>query len=101
MTIETKPFDAAKYFSDEESQIDLITDAFHEGHPGYIAAAIGTVAKVRGIATIAAETGLSRQALHRALSEEGNPTLDTLVKVLDALGLQLEATVKDRVVEAV
>jgi len=40
---------------------------------------------------IAADTGLSRQALHKALSEEGNPTLDTVVRVLDALGLQLEA----------
>lgn len=91
MTTPTTPFEAAKYLSSTKDHADLLTDALESGHAGYIAAALGVVAKSRGIAQLAAETGLSRQALHKALSENGNPTLGTILKVLDALGLQLEA----------
>lgn len=94
MVTKTTPFDAAKYFVDDEDQIDLISDALATGHAGYIAAALGTIAKARGMSHVAGETGLSRQALHRALSEDGNPTLTTVLKVLDALGLQLTAKAK-------
>ncbi len=94
MAIKTKPYDAAKHFPDDESQVDLISDALATGHVGYIAAALGTIAKARGMTAVAGETGLSRQSLHKALSEDGNPTLDTVMKVLDALGLQLEAKAK-------
>lgn len=91
MAIKTKAYDLAKRFSTEEAQIDLISDALETGHVGYIAAALGTVAKARGMSEIADGTGLNRQALYGALSEGGNPTLDTVMKVLDALGLQLSA----------
>lgn len=74
MAITRKPYDPAKYFTGEADQVDLITDALETGHAGYIAAALGTIARARGIATIASETGLSRQALDSALSEDGNPT---------------------------
>lgn len=90
MTIETKPFDGAKYFTAEADQIDLINDAIATGEAGYIAAAIGTVARARGIRSVAEEAGLGRQALYAALSEQGNPTLDTLVKVTGVLGLTLQ-----------
>ncbi|WP_174286650.1 addiction module antidote protein [Sphingomonas bacterium] len=98
MPIKTRPYDAAKHFADDEAQIDLISDALATGHVGYIAAALGTIAKARGMTAVAGDTGLSRQSLHKALSADGNPTLDTVMKVLDALGLQLEAKV--RVAEA-
>lgn len=91
MTLTTKPFDAAKYYSNEADQIDLIGEALASGHPGYIASALGTIAKARGMTGVANETGLSRQSLYSALSEEGNPRLDTVMKVLDALGLELVA----------
>ena len=95
MTISTKPFDAAKYFESTEAQARLLTDALESEHPGYIADALGTVARARGIATIAEETGLSRQALHKALSDKGNPTLSTVLKVLHSLGLQLTAKARE------
>ena len=98
MAIKTKPFDAAKHFPDDDSQIDLITDALSTGHVGYIAAALGNIAKARGMTAVANDTGLSRQSLHKALSEGGNPTLDTVMKVLEALGLTLEA--KPKVLES-
>lgn len=94
MTIATKPFDAAKYIKTDEDQIELIRDAIESGRPGYIAAAIGVVAKARGMAAVAEEAGMNRQTLHRALSDNGNPTLETLVRVLGTLGLQLDVKPK-------
>ena len=91
MNIPTTKFDATKYLTTTEDHAELLSDALHEGHAGYIAAALGVVAKARGMTQLAAETGLSRQALHKALSEGGNPTLETVIKVCRALGLQLEA----------
>lgn len=91
MAIQTKDFDASKYLVSTEDHAELLTDALETKHAGYIAAALGVVAKSRGIAQLASETGLSRQALHKALSENGNPTLDTILRVIDALGLQLSA----------
>ena len=88
-------FDASKYLNSTEDHADLLSDALETGHAGYIAAALGVVAKSRGIARLAEETGLSRQALHRALSEKGNPTLETVLKVLRALGLQLHAKARE------
>jgi probable addiction module antidote protein len=89
MPIQTKPFNAAKHFATDEDQLDLIADAIDSGHAGYIAAALGTVAKARGMTKLANDTALSRQALYNALSEEGNPRLETILRVLDALGLKM------------
>lgn len=96
MAIKTKPLDAAKYFPDDASQIDVITDALESGHVGYIAAGLGTVARARGMTAVAGDTGLSRQSLHKALSEDGNPTLDTVMKVIGALGLRLEVKTREQ-----
>lgn len=93
MVTQVKAFDSAKYFEDDESQFDLIGDALESGHAGYIAAALGTVAKTRGMGEIAAHTGLNRQTLYTALSESGDPTFDTVLKVVRALGLTL--TIKE------
>lgn len=90
MAIETRPFDAARYLDTIEDEVDLLDDAVASGDPRYIAGALGAVARKRGgIKAIADAAGVSRQALHKALSENGNPTLDTLLKVLDQLGLKM------------
>ena len=94
MPISTKPFDAAKHFGTDEAQLDLIADALDSGHPGYIAAALGTVAKARGMTKVAATTGLNRQALYATLQADGNPTLDTVMKVLGVLGLKLQVAAR-------
>ena len=57
----------------------------------YIAAALGDVARARGMAKLAKRTGLTRMGLYKALSKDGNPSLDTVLKVLHALGLRLTA----------
>jgi probable addiction module antidote protein len=90
MAITTRPFDMANYIDTAADQADLLSDAVDSGDPRYIAYALGAVARARGgIAKLAREAGMNRQALHKALSEDGNPTLDTVLKVLRALGLHM------------
>lgn len=87
----TEPFDAAKYLTQPEDQVELLNDALVSGDRAYIAHALGIVARARGgIGKLAADAGLGRQALHRALRKDGNPQLDTLLKVLNALGLRMK-----------
>jgi len=88
--IETTPFDAAKYITVAEDLVDLLNDAFESGHAGYIAKALGVAARSEGMSKIAAKAGVNRQALYTALSEDGNPTLETLLGVLSALGIRLK-----------
>ncbi|CAG0908954.1 unnamed protein product [Cyprideis torosa] len=65
-----------------------------EGDPALIAAALGDIARARGMSQLAADTGLAREALYRSLSERGNPEFATILKVVDALGLRLQITAK-------
>ena len=95
MAIETKLFDAAKYFQADKEQIDLINSALASHHAGYIAAAIGTIAKARDVSDVARDVGLSRQGLHAALTETLNPSIETVAKVLDTLGLRLEVVARE------
>ncbi len=90
MTIETIPFEPEKYFQTEAAQHRLVTNAMDSGDHQFLIDAIGTVARARGIAKVAAETGLTRQALYTAFGPKGNPTIGTIMKVLGSLGLRLE-----------
>jgi probable addiction module antidote protein len=91
MALKLSRFDAAKHFDTHEAQARLVDDALTSGNTAYIANALGIVARARGMSDLARETGLSRQALYTALSEGGNPSLDTVMKVTKALGLELHA----------
>ena len=84
------PWDLADYLGRESSQIYVLRNALESGHPGYIAAALGAVARARGLSKLERETGIKRQTLNKSLSPKGNPTLETLTTVLGALGLRLE-----------
>ena len=61
--------------------------------PAFIASALGTIARARGMADLAKQTGLTREGLYNSLSKDGNPSLGTVMKVMKALGLRLTATV--------
>ncbi len=69
----------------------LLNEALAIGHAPSIAAALGLIARMRGMTGLAAATGIRRQNLYRALRAEGNPTLDTLTRVTNALGYRLSA----------
>lgn len=81
---------------DTPERIALYLEAvFEDGDPHLISAAIGDAAKAYGMSRLAKETGLSRESLYRSLSDEGNPELSTLLKVLTVLGVKLTPTVTD------
>jgi len=90
----TKPFDVAEYLESPEAMADYLTEAFETADAEFIAQAIGTVARAQGMTSVAREAGLSRENLYRALSADAKPEFSTIVKVLDALGIQLTAKPK-------
>lgn len=85
----TRPFDPASYLQNEEDILYYLEAAMEGNDPKHIASALGDVARSKGMSDIARKANVGRQALYSALSENGNPTLETLVGVLNALGLQL------------
>ena len=82
-------FDAAEYLTSDEKIAIFMEDAFQTNDVRYIAHALGVVARAKGMAQIAGQTGLSREQLYRSFSEKGNPTLKTTLAVMNALGIQL------------
>jgi probable addiction module antidote protein len=84
-------FDSAEGLTSGEAIAGFMADAFVSEDAGYIAHALGVVAGAKGMAQIAAETGLSREQLYRSFSENGNPTLKTTIAVIKALGVELAA----------
>jgi probable addiction module antidote protein len=84
-------FDVAEYLDSPEVAIEYLNQAFATGEPGLITAAIGDVARARGMSGIAKTAKLGRQSLYKALDKGGNPSVDTLVRVMSALGLKLTA----------
>lgn len=91
MALRTKRFDAAEFLKTPEEIAAYLEEAFSDGDPAYIAAALGDAARAHGMTKLANETGLSRESLYRALSKDGNPELATVLKVMEALGLRLRA----------
>lgn len=87
--VRTRPFDPASYLQTEEDILYYLEAAMEGNDPKHIASALGDVARSKGMSDIARKAKVGRQALYNALSENGNPTLETLVGVLNALGLQL------------
>lgn len=83
------PFDPAAYLTSDAAQAALLADASESGDAAYIKHALAIVARAQGMTKVAAEIGMPRQQLHRALAAKGNPTLDTLAKVTHALGFRL------------
>jgi probable addiction module antidote protein len=90
--LKTTAFDAAAYLETPEAQAEFVAAALETGDRAHIASALGVVARARGMTAIAKEAGLSREALYRALSEDGDPRLSTLLGVMKALGLRLSTT---------
>ena len=85
----TTRFDAAELLTDSDSQTELLTDAFESGDATYIAVALGVVARARGMTDVSRQAGVTREALYKALSKEGDPRLSTLIGVIKALGLRI------------
>lgn len=86
-------YDPAEDLGSDEAIAVFMAEAFQTNDAGYIAHALGVVARAKGMAQIAGQTGLSREQLYRSFSERGNPTLKTTLTVMNALGVQLTAKI--------
>jgi probable addiction module antidote protein len=84
--LRTTPFDAAEYLDDERTIVAYLNEVLAEGDPSAVMAALGTVARARGMAKLARSTGLGRESLYKALSSDGNPSFRTVLNVAAALG---------------
>jgi len=89
------PYDTADYLKSREDMAAYLEACLEEGgdDPAFIADAIGTIARAHGMMKLAKATGLTREGLYKALSFNGNPSLATALKVLNALGIRLVAKV--------
>jgi probable addiction module antidote protein len=88
--IKTLPWDSAAYLKTAADVAGYLEAVFEDGDPAFVAAALGDVARSKGMAKIARSAGLGRESLYKALSRDGNPELATVLKVLRALGLKLK-----------
>jgi len=91
-TTETHPWDITRYLDSEEAIAAYIDAALDEDDPALLAAALGDVARAKGMTQVARETGLGRESLYKALSSEGNPEFGTIQKVVRSLGLKLHVS---------
>ncbi len=94
MTARLTTYDPAEDLTSDAAIATFMAEAFETQDAGYIAHALGVVARAKGMSQIASETGLSREQLYRSFSEHGNPTLKTTLAVAKALGIALTAKVQ-------
>ena len=90
--ITTSLWDASEHLETDEDMVMYLEAAFEDGDPALITAVLGDIARAKGMSQIAENTGLGRTSLYKALSPEGHPDFATVLKVINALGMKLQAT---------
>ena len=92
----TAPNEVAEFLQTPEEMAAYLEACIEqsEGDAAFIAKALGDIARAKGMTQIARETGLSRESLYKALSGDRSPSLETILKVVAALGLKFSASVK-------
>lgn len=93
-TVNLKKWDVVEHLQTEEDMQLYLDACMEDGDSSLIAAALGDIARARGMAQVARDTGLAREALYRSLSGQGNPEFATILKVISALGLRLHVMPK-------
>jgi probable addiction module antidote protein len=93
-TLELKKWDSAEYLKTDEDMAAYLEACMEEcgDDAAFIAKALGTIARAKGMTQLAKDTGLGRESLYKALSGEGNPSFATILKVVHALGIKLHAS---------
>jgi probable addiction module antidote protein len=85
-------FDASAYLVDDEVVAEYLTAALADPNPDVFLAAVGNVAKARGMSAIAESSGLGRESLYKALTPGAKPRYDTVLKVLQSLGVKISVS---------
>jgi len=93
--LKLRKWDSAQHLKTEEDMAAYLEAALEEGDPALVAAALGDIARAKGMTQVARDTGLGRESLYKALSASGNPEFATVMKVIAALGLKLHAAPAD------
>ena len=88
-----KRFDTSSFLTDDKVIAEYLTAALEDPNPDVFLTAIGQVAKARGMSAIAESAGLGRESLYKALSPGAKPRYDTVLKVLQSLGVKVSLTV--------
>jgi probable addiction module antidote protein len=88
------PFDAARYLTDEAAVAEYVNAVLESGDSDLLLLALGDIARARGMAQVAKDTGLGRESLYKALAPGAKPRFDTVLKVARALGVKLTAHVE-------
>jgi len=89
---ELETFDISKYLDSEEAIAEYLSQVLEDGDNDEFIRAIGHIAKAKGMAQIAKDTGLGRESLYKAFRPNAKPRFDTVMKVMNAFKLQLSAT---------
>ena len=89
--VKTRDFDVADYLDSEDMVAEYLNQALASGDTDLLLAAIGDVARARGMAQVAHDAGLGRESLYKALTVGAKPRFDTIFKVLHALGVRMKA----------
>ena len=90
MSTKTSPFDASEFLKTERDVAEYLSAVIEEGDYALLIAAIGDIAKARGMSKIATDSGLGRESLYKALNLDSNPRFDTVLRVLSALGVNIK-----------
>jgi probable addiction module antidote protein len=90
--VKLKAFDPSVFLDDDEVIAEYLTAALEDPNPDVFLAALGNVAKARGMSSIAEESGLGRESLYKALAPGAKPRYDTMLKVLHSLGVKLSVS---------
>jgi probable addiction module antidote protein len=85
----TSPWDVTDFLTTDDARVAYLEAALADGEPSLITAALGDIARSKGMTQIANAAGLGRESLYKALSPEGNPEFATVLKVMQILGLRL------------
>ncbi len=85
-----KAYGVTEYLETEEDMAAYLNAALEDGDPAVLSAALGDIARAKGMTQLARETGISRDGLYKALSPTGNPSFATVQKVINALGMKVE-----------
>ncbi len=91
----TTIWDPAAHLSNADDIAAYLEAALQDGDPQLVAAALGDIARAKGMSQVARDAGLGRESLYKSLSSSGNPELATVLKVISALGLELHVTAAD------
>lgn len=91
MTVELSDFDTSHYLDNEEVIAEYLSQVLADGDPDELLLAIGNIAKARGITKIANDTGLGRESLYKVFAPGAKPRFETVMKVMRALGVELQA----------